>query len=261
MHRTVNGTFLNVVERGQGDPALVFLHYFGGSSQAWTPVVERLAPTYRCLFPDLRGFGQSQTGGGKLDLATFADDTDALQQLCEVAGYVLVGHSMGGKIALKVAARRPPGLKGIVLIAPSPPSPEPMTDDERLDQLRSHGERAAAAATVRRIAVRPLAPAVIERCIEDNVGTSPAAWSWWLEEGSRKDIRDEVAGLEPPTLVLCGAADPVIGKKLLDREVMPLLLAGRMHVVEDVGHLVPLEAPGEVAEAIHAFLSFYLHRV
>ncbi len=56
---TVNGFRLNLAETGAGETVLVFLYYFGGSARTWDPVMEGLADGFRCLAPDLRGWGDS----------------------------------------------------------------------------------------------------------------------------------------------------------------------------------------------------------
>jgi pimeloyl-ACP methyl ester carboxylesterase len=128
---------LHVKDQGAGSPALVFLHYFAGSLRSWVHVAGDLSRTYRCLRIDLPGFGRSPP------LPAFSVDAVAGMIAQHIAGrylgtYVLVGHSMGGKLALACAADPPPDLAGVVLVAPSPPTPEPMDEKERA-RLRSRG--------------------------------------------------------------------------------------------------------------------------
>ncbi|MBA3659529.1 MAG: alpha/beta hydrolase, partial [Gemmatimonadales bacterium] len=127
-----NGNVTEVVHRGpQRGPALVFLHYFGGSSREWAGVMDQLDGEHRCIAPDLRGFGQSGAPETGYTVRDYADDVAALVERFELTRFHLVGHSMGGKVALAFAARRPPGLEGVVLLAPSPPTPEPIGAAER----------------------------------------------------------------------------------------------------------------------------------
>lgn len=164
--------------------------------------------------------------------------------------YALVGHSMGGKIALALAARRPPGLIGLVLVAPSPPTPEPIEEEERARLLGAHGNRHVADETAARIVAHPLADAARRRVVGDNLRASGAAWRAWLERGSREDIAADAARISVPTLVTCGDADRVLPPALLEREVVGRVSGARMVVMPGVGHLVPLEAPAELAALI-----------
>jgi pimeloyl-ACP methyl ester carboxylesterase len=257
MHRRVNGITLNVEERGgsaSSRPALVFLHYFGGSSRAWRPVIECLPKIFRCVAPDLRGFGESEAPPSGYAAADGADDVAALIGAMGLEHYILVGHSMGGKIALTLAARQPVGLASLVLLAPSPPTPEPMEDTVRERLLRGHADRAEAEATVHKITARPLPVPLFEQAVEDSLRSSPPSWDAWLRHGSREDLSAQMPRVVVPVLVASGTSDPVVPASLLQREVLARLLDGHMTMLPGVGHLSPLEAPAVVADLIERAL-------
>lgn len=256
MRHAVNGTVLNAVQEGQGRPALVFLHYFGGSSRAWAHVMERLAPDHHCIALDLRGFGGSDAPNADFTLADAVEDVSEFVRALKVETYVLIGHSMGGKIAYALAARSPPGLKALVLVAPSPPTPEPMGEAQRDELLRSHGDRAAAIKTIVAITFRQLPAPLFETCIDDNLASSRSGWSWWLERGSREDISTAVA-LQIPALVIASLQDPAIPKGILDVKLMPRLARADMTLIAGAGHLLPLEAGEEVSAAIGNFAGLF----
>jgi len=256
----VNGTTLNVLQqsalRNQQSASLVFLHYFGGSSRAWTGVIDQLADEHRCVAPDLRGYGDSDAPDAGYETGEMADDVIALIASLRLERYVLVGHSMGGKIALAVAARRPAGLRSLVLLAPSPPTPEPVDDSERTRLLKTYGDRIAAAETVSKIVAQPLPHQEYEQVIADNLRTSGTAWRAWLEHGSREDISMLMPQINVPVLVAVGAADRVLPAALLEREVVGRVTGARLFIVPGrVGHLLPLEAPHATAELIRDSLS------
>lgn len=97
-HHIVNGRELNVVDEGSGDIALVFLHYWGGSVRTYLSVMSLLADRFRCLAFDQRGWGRSSRDGD-YSLDAYASDTIALIKALGLRRCVLVGHSMGGKVA------------------------------------------------------------------------------------------------------------------------------------------------------------------
>lgn len=249
MQRIVNRTRLNVLEQGEGNPSLVFLHYFGGSSNSWTEVIAQLQHEVHCIALDLPGFGDSEPIAGSTveDVATCVI---ALVQQLQLQQYILVGHSMGGKIVIAIAATQPAGLRSVVLLAPSPPTPEPMEDTERSHLLHTRGDRATAEKTAHKITAHPLSVLLFNRVIQDNIHSSPTAWRAWLECGSRQDISAEMSKIAVPVLVVAGAEDPVISKGLLQQEVVNRLTTARLVVVPEVGHLLPIENPQAVTELI-----------
>lgn len=99
-NRTINtnGAAIQLTESGAGKSALVFLHYWGGSSRTWRGVTDRLGGWPCCVALDQRGWGGSVATDGRYDLAAMADDAEAVVHALGLTRYVLVGHSMGGKV-------------------------------------------------------------------------------------------------------------------------------------------------------------------
>lgn len=222
----------------------VCLHYFGGSGLSWTPLAAMLGAP--CITPDLRGFGDALPGGA-MRVADYADDVAALlPSESEPAEFVLVGHSMGGKIAMALAARRPAGLRGLVLVAPSPPGPEPM-DDDASAKLRSAWGDPAAAADVARTLSRHRNDPVFDRIVTDHLRASQDGWMAWLDGGSQEDLRTLAGQVATPVLVVSGADDASLGPAVQESETLPLLPGTMMRTIPGSRHLVPLDAPGVLA--------------
>jgi pimeloyl-ACP methyl ester carboxylesterase len=157
---------------------------------------------------------------------------------------------MGGKIALALAARRPKGLRSLILLAPSPPTPEPIKEEEREKLLQTHGNRCVATETVCKAAGGKLSGEVFERAINDNLRTSESAWKWWLENGSREDVSTEIEKINVPVLIAAGEKDEAMTPELLEREVARRIEGARLVIVPEVKHLLPLEAPATVVKLI-----------
>jgi pimeloyl-ACP methyl ester carboxylesterase len=116
--------------------------------------------------------------------------------------------------------------------------------------LASHGDRAAAKNTAGAIMMAGPGTPAFAQVVEDNLRTSPLAWRAWLEEGSREDISALMPRIDRPVLVLAGEEDTTIPAAVLEREVIPRIRGARLIEVARSRHLVPLDAPQAVADAV-----------
>lgn len=244
-------------ERTPGDdaaPTLVLAHAFGGSSRTWRRTVEALGGALPTVAVDLRGWGASAPGdepGG----FTVADMADSLARVVSDLGldyWALAAHSMSGKAAVALAARRPAGLVALALVAPSPPTPEPMADAARARLRAAWGDRADAERIVRSVVVRPLAPEAFETAVTDHLRASHAAWTAWLDAGSREDVSALAAYVDVPTLVVAGSDDAALGADVQRATTLRLVPGARLATVDRAGHFVPLDAPRELAALVRA---------
>lgn len=252
---TVNGLEFNVRDIGVKEPALVFIHYMGGAGRTWDLVAERLSERHRCVAPDLRGWGGSDKSATNYDLNTQADDIAAIIRSLEISQYILVGQSMGGKIAQILGARRPSGLKGLVLVAPAPPTPMEVPQEQKDAYLKSYlsAEGLETALTV--LAHRQLSPELRQQVVDDTLGGAVAAKRAWFDQGMSLDIRDLVANINVPTTVIVGDADKVENEPGLRRELGSRIKGAEFIILPGVGHLSPLEAPDELTAAITAAIT------
>ena len=232
--------------------AFLALHYWAGAGHEFDLLRPLLGPAAQLLAPDLPGFGQQAAPAGfDYSVGAYADWVAAYLHDQRVADFTLLGHSMGGKIALALAARRPAGLRGLLLLSPSPPTPEPMTAAARAAALAAYGRPAAAEKTFRTITQQPLPAAQHAAVVADNLSSDRAAWDAWLRRGSREDIAGQLGALAVPCRLLVGARDRAITPATQRRCTLPWLPAGTpLAVVPGAGHLLPLEAPAAVADVL-----------
>ncbi len=222
----------------------LYLHAFGGAGRDWAAVRERLPAELRGDAPDLPGFA----GAPDLPAVTFDGYVDWIDARMGPAPARIVAHSMSGKLALALAARRPDRVASLVLIAPSTPGAEPMAPDDRRELLARFGDRASAREAVAADG-RALSPAALDQLVEDRLAVSLAAWRWWLAAGSLLDIGPEMARVTAPVDVIVGDGDAHLGEAAQRRHLLPRLAHGpaRLHIVSASGHFVPLEQPDALA--------------
>lgn len=255
MHIQTSGTTIHVRQQGDGDLALVFLHYWGGSSRTWDIVASELKSRYRIIATDHRGWGESGAPAHGYALADLADDAAEVIEALNVRRYVVVGHSMGGKVAQLLASRRPAGLLGLVLVAPSPPSPMALTDEQRAAMTATYDSRESIEWVLDHVlTAKQLAPELREQVIADSLRGAAQAKAAWPNAAMLEDITADVASIDAPVLVIAGERDQVDRVETLQHELLPRLRGARLHVLPDTGHLSPLEAPYELASVIEAFV-------
>lgn len=246
---------LSFISQGSGQPTLVFLHYFSGAAASWQWVIEELQDDFRCIALNLPGFGNASP----LDEPSLENYStfirEALVKL-ELDRVVLIGHSMGGKIALQVATDLDAkALKQVILVAPSPPTQEPMPEEERDRLLGDFHSIEVAASTVDGATQQPLPADRRELAIHTHIQAEDRTWRWWLRDGMNHSIAERLKAIEVPVSVIASADDPVIPWHTIEHEVMAFLPEARLIKLSGVGHLIPLEASEQLARHIRQLVA------
>jgi pimeloyl-ACP methyl ester carboxylesterase len=252
----VDGAVLHANTRWGATPALVFLHYWGGSRRTWRPVLARLQPDQAFVNYDQRGWGDSVDAPGPYDIQRLADNAQSVVATSGYSDYVLVGHSMGGKVAQALAARRPAGLAGVVLVAPAPAAP--VGSLEQLQQLTIHAyddEQSVQQSIDHMLTHQSLRAELRKQIVDDSLRAGSDARLAWPRYGLAQDVSEGLSNVTIPVLVLAGDHDRVEPPAVLAEHLLPLIPHTTMTVLEDTGHLSPLEVPGQVARQITAFIT------
>ncbi len=238
---------------GSGEITLLFLHYFGGSRVEWDAVVGGLEGRFRCVAADAPGFGQARGMQGY----TVEEMTQQVLALIRSLGdgpVVLVGHSMMGKVGIVVASRAPKNLFGLVLVAPSPLEPEPMTEEARTEMVAARETEDGAKKFFLKGAKSKLSEAVVKQGTEDVLRSHATAWRRWPQSGSREDWAEAIPPLAIPALLVVGELDEAIPLEFQSMRTMSHLKDARLEVIRGVGHLLPYEAPERLVELIAEFV-------
>lgn len=251
-----NGIRIHVKERGTDGRPLIFLHYWGGSARTWDHVTAILSASHRAFAIDLRGWGQSEAPPKGYGLNDLAADVEGVIDALDLRDYVLVGHSMGGKVAQLIASRQPHELAGLILVAPSPPPPMHMPAEAREMMAQAYSTREAIEATIDQVlTAKPLTTADREQVIEDSLRGAPQAKAAWPGMTSLEDISDKVPAIGAPTLVVAGELDRVDSVALLKEELLPCVPHAVLEVLPATGHLSMLESPRTLARIIATFVN------
>jgi pimeloyl-ACP methyl ester carboxylesterase len=177
MHLKINGINLHLEDSGNSDGLpLVFLHSWAGSARSWKYVVDALPSRLRTITIDHRGWGLSESQLSGFDLAGLASDAKEVVKALKLDRYVLVGHSMGGKVAQLIASERPEKLSGLILVAPAMPGPLRFPTERRKDMVRTMGSAVLIQQTIDdMLTAKRLSPEVNAQVIEDALRGSPEA--------------------------------------------------------------------------------------
>ncbi|MGY0055168.1 alpha/beta fold hydrolase [Streptomyces sp. LZ34] len=250
-----DGRVYGHVREGDG-PALVFLHYWGGSHRTWQPVIEHLDPEQTFVSYDHRGWGESTEVPGPYGIEQLTDDAERVIDELGYGEYVVVGHSMGGKVAQALASRRPAGLKGVVLVAPAPPAPVGVTPESQEALAHAYDNDETIGQSIDLVLTRGELSAEARRQVhEDSSRAGVAARMAWPRQALVEDITDRVGAINVPVLVLGGSDDKVDPPQVLREHLLPLIPTATLTELGGTGHLSPLEVPAQVASHISAFVA------
>lgn len=179
---------------------------------------------------------------GPFDLAQLTEDAIAVVNALD-AEVVLVGHSMGGKVAQLVAARNLSAVTGLVLVAPAPPEP-PSTITPQFQRQLAHAydsPETVASAVDHVLTANPLTAALRAAVIDDSLACATAARTEWPLHGIAEDITTAARHISVDTVVVAGSKDLVEPVDVLREHLEPFISAARTHVVIESGHLIPLK--------------------
>ncbi|WP_276165338.1 alpha/beta fold hydrolase [Zobellia alginiliquefaciens] len=234
---------------GNGKRTIVFVHYFGGDAGSWSWLAKRLGKKYTCIMLNLPGFGGTKPLA-EPSIYGMAQYINVCIEELKLKDYILCGHSMGAKLVLYAAQIKNANLpKKILLIAPSPPTIENMSNDERKRML-NHPNRDEAANTVHGAKQKKMGKKRLLYAVNSQLRIEEETWKWWLHTGMNNNIAERIKGLDIPTDVIFSNDDPVISTEVIYNEVLPYIANPSTVALSKVGHLIPMEMPRRLARII-----------
>jgi len=115
-YTTPDGVRLNYEESGEGAPPLIMIHGLCSNLKHWDPQARKFGRSHKILRVDLRGHGASDAPKSGYSIRQMADDVAALARSRRIRNAVVMGHSMGGAVALEFARRNPDVAKALVML-------------------------------------------------------------------------------------------------------------------------------------------------
>lgn len=244
-------------EFGSG-PSILLLHSLGGCGAMWDEVVTLLAPDYRCITLDAPGHGMSPLGSEAFSVTRYAGAALAVLDAAGVTQTMVVGCSMGGHAAQRLALDHPARVLRLVLANTSAGGTDAAVAASRLAATSADhaakGDQGFALAYVRSRLRPDAAPGLAERYAGWVVPTLPRAYLEALADITRQDFRERLPALAKPTLVVTGTAD--VSTPPDTAGILAGLIPGaRLAVLDGAGHFAPLDSAPAVAALLREFLA------
>jgi len=119
---SADGVSIRFTDAGTGYPVLIFISGWGGTKEDWDYQMDHFSGSHRCVAIDLAGFGESGSNRTEWTMPAFAGDVTAVMDQLGIDEAVIIGHSMGGMVALEAARANPDRIVGVVPAAISGPN-------------------------------------------------------------------------------------------------------------------------------------------
>ena len=228
----------------------LLLHAAGGTAGSWRRQLDALGTDHSGLAPDLPGHGRSTGLDGLASIEAYGDFVGAFSAALGLRPAVLVGRSMGGAVALTVAARHPARVQALVLVCTAAQFTFPP------ERLATHRD-VVRGRLPQQFTTETFSPAtgldVMREAWTEQVKTDPRVRYTDLLACEAFDARPLLAGIRVPTLVVAGADDgvtPVACSEALARGIV----GARLEVIPQAGHQAPLEQPDVFNRTVGRFI-------
>jgi pimeloyl-ACP methyl ester carboxylesterase len=220
---------------GAGEP-VIFLHGLSGSVDWWRRNLSEFAAAFTVYAIDLIHHGN--VASGRFSLGEAAGRLAAWMKATGIRRAHMIGHSMGGQIAAKLAAGHPALIRKLVLVNAALLFPETSTKFEPARLLRW---------------LPTFPPTLAPLLLRDALRAGPAQLWGASRDLLASDLRGNFPRISTPTLIVWGDRDGLLPVELA-HELHEQLPGSRLHIVEGTGHNVMWEAPDEFNRVVLDFL-------
>ena len=243
------------VDGPAGAPVVVLSNSLGATRGMWDPQVPPLAERYRVVTYDTRGHGESPSPAGPWSLDDLVDDLVALLDTVGARRAHVVGLSLGGMTAMRLAAREPGRVHRLALLCTSAKT-DPQGFLDRAAAARSGGTAPLAPAVVARWLTPRFAaehPDLVARLEGMIAAADDEGYAACCEVVAGMDLRPDLARITAPTLVISGADDPALPPEH-QRLIAEAIPGAELLTLGPAAHLANLERTLETTGALLAHL-------
>jgi pimeloyl-ACP methyl ester carboxylesterase len=230
-------------------PPLVLIHGAGGNLLYWHPTLRRL-PNHRVYTLDLPGHGKSN-GRGQQTIQAYAHIILSWMESIELFRAAFVGHSMGSAIALTLALEHPHNTSGLVLIGSGTRLP---VNKELIEATASETTYHKAVDSIVKWSFSPDAPdQLTDLARKQMIKTRSSVLHGDFLACNAFDVTDKISEIQKPTLVICGEKDKMTPLRY-SQFIADNIPHAKLAIIPQAGHMVTLEQPELVADAMLEFL-------
>lgn len=246
------------VEGPKDAPALVFSNSLGTTLEMWDAQAAKFSRDYRVIRYDTRGHGESVVSPGAYSFDLLGNDVIAILDALQIERAHFCGISMGGFTGLWLGLNAASRMNGIAVCNSAAKIGTPEAWNTRAAMVREKGKAAmqelAASSPGRWFtdAFTKAQPAVVQRALAWIASTDPQGYAGCCDALAGADVRDQIARIAVPTLIVAGSADPVT--TVADGQFMQQHIPGAKLVEVPASHLSNLEAPEAFDAALAQFL-------
>lgn len=248
---------LHVDDRGAGDGAtLVFANSLGTDLRIWDPLMAHLPPAWRQIRYDKRGHGLTAAPATPWTIDDLVDDLARLLDARGTGPAIVVGLSVGGLIAIGLAAARPDLVRGLVLADTAAKIGSDEIWNPRIEAVETGGMAAVADATMERwfSAEFRADPARLAPWRMMLTRTDPAGYVTTSRAIRDTDYRARASALAVPAIAVVGEEDGATPPALV-RETAGMIAGCEFHEIRQAGHIPCVEQPAVLGRLISAFVA------
>jgi pimeloyl-ACP methyl ester carboxylesterase len=248
---------INFMERGTGDQVVVLIHGFPFNQKIWDDFAERLSADFKVLTPDLPGFGESQPLNSPLTVQAVAEALWKWLGALGIKSIIVIGHSLGGYVALAMARLKPSQISGLVLFHSTayPDSEEKKENRNKVvDFIKKNGVLAFTSNFITSLFAKPDDPAITAVRSVAVQASENVVVQYTLAMRDRPDQTGLLREFPKPIMIISGEKDQGISVDSVKKQE-GLSKSIELHILSETAHMGMFEKQEDTLGLIRNFVA------